>query len=139
MEQTHSGEATNGNDLKSKATGKAREIGIVAKGRAEERLRDISEKARERAQKQVDEQRERIASRMDDAVSTLKQHSDDGNQLRRQAEQRLAQGMESAAGYLHSHQTSEVAGDIGTYVRQHPIQSVVLALIIGYLLGKILS
>jgi ElaB/YqjD/DUF883 family membrane-anchored ribosome-binding protein len=139
MENTNGEEHNNGNGLKTKATEKVREISEAARGQAGERVRNLTEKARERAQLQVEGQRERIASRVEEAASSLKQHAEDGDNLRFEAERRVALGLESAAGYLHSHETTAVAGDAVGYVRQHPFRSMILAAVIGYLLGKLLS
>jgi ElaB/YqjD/DUF883 family membrane-anchored ribosome-binding protein len=139
MEETNGAEQSNGHGLKLKASEKVREIRAAAQGQAGERVRHLTGKARERAQEQVEGQRERIASRVEGAATSLKQHAEEGDNLRFEAERRVALGLESAAGYLHSHQTTEVAGDAVGYVRQHPMRSVIIAAIIGYLLGKLLS
>lgn len=150
MENNQDDGHSNGDGLKSRASDKVREIGEAARGQAGQRVRKLSEKARERAQQQaekarelaqeqVEGQRERIASRVEEAASGLKQHAEEGDNLRFEAERRVAHGLEAAAGYLHSHQTTEVAGEMGTYVRQHPVRSLIMAAIIGYLLGKILG
>jgi len=136
MENTHAEEHGNGNDLKTRAGEKVRE---VARGQATERARRLAEKARERAQGEAEVQRERIASRVDEVASGLLHHAEEGDNLRFQAERRVAHGLENAAGYLHSHQTSEVAGDVASYVRQHPIRSLIMAGVIGFLLGKLLG
>ena len=130
---------TDGNGLKARAGGKVREISEAARSQAAERARKLAETARERAQQQVEGQRERIASRVEEAASGLLHHAEDGDNLRFEAERRVAHGLESAAGYLHSHPTNEVAGDVAGYVRQHPVRSLILAAVIGYLLGKLLS
>jgi ElaB/YqjD/DUF883 family membrane-anchored ribosome-binding protein len=125
----------NGNALKAKASEKVREIREAARDHAGERVRQLTGKAQE----QVEGQRERIASKVDQAASGLLQHAEAGDNLRYMAEKRVAHSLESAAGYLHSHHTNEVAGDLSGYVRQHPIRSMIIAGIIGYLLGKLLG
>jgi ElaB/YqjD/DUF883 family membrane-anchored ribosome-binding protein len=130
---------SNGNGLKERASEKVREIGGAARGQAEQRVKELTTKARERAQEQVEGQRERIASRVEDAASGLKHHAEVGDNLRYETERRVAHGLESAAGYLKTHQTNEVAGDVGSYVKQHPVRSLIIAAIIGYLMGKILG
>jgi ElaB/YqjD/DUF883 family membrane-anchored ribosome-binding protein len=138
MEETHE-EHENGNGLKNRAGEKVREISETARGQAGEKVRQITDKARERAQEQVEGQRERIASRVEDAASSLKQHAEEGDNLRFQAERRVAYGLENAAGYLHSHQTNEVAGDVATQVQQHPMRTLIMAVVLGFLLGKLFS
>ena len=125
------------NGLKARAGEKVREIGVVAKERAEERVREISDKARGHAHEQLENQRERMASRIDDAATNLLQHAEHGNRLQQEAELRMAHGMEAAAGYLHGRQTSEVVGDIGGFVRRHPLRALIMAMVAGYLLGRL--
>lgn len=138
MENTQSEEQSNGSRIKEKAGEKVREISEAARGQAGERVSKLTLKARERAQEQVEAQRERIASRVEQAASGLLHHAEEGDNLRFEAERRVAHGLEAAAGYLHSHQTEELAGDAMSYVRQHPVRSLIMAAIIGYLLGKLL-
>jgi ElaB/YqjD/DUF883 family membrane-anchored ribosome-binding protein len=139
MEDTNGEQHGNGDGLKTKAGEKVREISEAARAQASEHVKQLTEKARERALEQVEGQRERIASRVEQAASNLKQHAEDGENLRYGAERRVALGLENAAGYLHQHQTNEVAGDVVGFVRQHPMRSLIMAGIIGYLLGKLLS
>jgi ElaB/YqjD/DUF883 family membrane-anchored ribosome-binding protein len=139
MEDGETQETSNGNGLKGQATAKVREISEAAREQAEQRVRNLTEKARERAQETVEQRRERLASRVEEAASGLLHHAEEGENLRYEAERRVGRGLESAAGYLHSHQTAEVAGDVGVYVREHPVRAMIMAAIIGYLLAKILS
>jgi ElaB/YqjD/DUF883 family membrane-anchored ribosome-binding protein len=139
MEDSDGQEISNGGGLKTKATEKAREISKAARGQAEQRVKVLTEKARERAQETVEERRERLASRVEETAAGLLQHAEEGENLRYEAERRVGRGLESAAGYLHSHQTTEVAGDVGVYVHEHPVRAMIMAAIIGYLLAKILS
>jgi ElaB/YqjD/DUF883 family membrane-anchored ribosome-binding protein len=139
MEDGDTQETSNGNGLKGRATGKVREISEAAREQAEQRVRNLTDKARERAQETVEQRRERLASRVEEAASGLLHHAEEGDNLRYEAERRVGRGLESAAGYLHSHQTTEVAGDVGVYVHEHPVRAMIMAAIIGYFLAKILS
>jgi ElaB/YqjD/DUF883 family membrane-anchored ribosome-binding protein len=141
MENTNEADeyGIDGNGLKTRAGEKVREISEAARVQAAERARKLTTLARERAQEQVEGQRERIASRVEEAATSLLHHAEEGENLRFEAERRVAHGLESAAGYLQSHQTNEVAGDVVGYVRQHPLRSLIMAGVIGYLLGKLFS
>ncbi len=139
MTDDHDDESGNGSNLKNRANEKVREIREAARGQAGEKVRHIGEKARERAQEEVEGQRERIATRVEEAASNLLHHAEEGDNLRYQAERRVAHSLDNAAGYLHSHQTNEVADDAAGYIRQHPIRSMIMAGVLGYLLGKLLS
>jgi ElaB/YqjD/DUF883 family membrane-anchored ribosome-binding protein len=129
----------NGHNIRSIAGDKVREISDAARSQASERVHALSEKARQQAGERVEVERERLATRVDAAASNLRQHAEAGDNLRYQAERRVAEGLGSAAGYLHSHQTGEVADDLASQVRAHPIRSIILAALIGYLLGKLLG
>jgi ElaB/YqjD/DUF883 family membrane-anchored ribosome-binding protein len=139
MENTQSEEQGNGSGMKNRAEEKVRELSEAARGQAGERVRHLTGKARERAQERAEQQRERLASRVEEAASGLLHHAEEGDNLRFQAERRVAHGLEGAAGYLHSHHTDEMAGDVVGYIRQHPVRSAIMAGIIGFLLGKLLS
>ena len=136
MEHNHDEEG-NGHDIRSIAGDKVREISEAARSQASERVHDLSEKARQQARERVEVERQRLASRVDEAASNLRSHASEGDNLRYQAERRVAEGLGSAAGYLHSHQTGEVADDLASQVRAHPIRSLIIAALIGYLLGKL--
>ena len=127
-----------GTVAKTRATGKVRDISTAAKAKAEGRVRDLSSVAKQRAGEQIEGGRERIASRIDDAASGLMQHAEQTTHLRQEAERRVARQMEVTAQYLHEHQTQEVASDLSALVRQHPIRSIVIAAVLGFLLARIL-
>jgi preprotein translocase subunit SecF len=116
---------------------KVREISAAAKERAQGQVKELSAKARDKAQERVEEQRERIASRMENVAADLKQHAEQTNRLQQEAERRVATGMATAASYLHSHRSDEVAEDVGSLIRRHPILAVVIALLAGYLLARL--
>jgi hypothetical protein len=46
--------------------------------------------------------------------------------------------MEATADYLHTHPSEEVARDLQGYVDRHPMRSLLLALLAGYLLFRLL-
>jgi hypothetical protein len=98
-----------------------------------ERTRELGTAVVER----IDERREKVAGKIDEAAGSLNQHAMRVGQPQQTAERRLVDGMEATAGYLHSHRTGEVAGDLREAVRRHPMRSLLLALAAGYLLARI--
>jgi ElaB/YqjD/DUF883 family membrane-anchored ribosome-binding protein len=46
--------------------------------------------------------------------------------------------MESAAGYLKEHSTTEMWEDLEHYAKEHPGQALAGAVVTGFLLGRIL-
>ena len=53
--------------------------------------------------------------------------------------ERVAKSMESTAGYLHEHEAAAIAGDVSSYVKLHPTAAMVLAALVGFLLGRLLK
>lgn len=131
MQNTDDFESTNGHFLRAKV----HEIRVVTKGRA----RQLGTKAREHARRQLEGQREHLATRIDGVADTLMRHAEDSNHLQQAAELRLVHGVEAAASYLHSHPSDGVASNSQGFVLRHPLRSLFLALILGYLLGRFLS
>lgn len=119
---------------------------IAAK--AEEKVRDLSETARVEAgqrarrigglaQQRIDAERERVALRIEGVATTLRERGDGAGPIGHTAGEQVATRMEATAAYLQQHPTEEIAGDVTTYVKQHPFKSVVAAAVLGYLVGRI--
>ncbi len=128
--------AHNGNGVSAiaaKAEEKARELRDTARTEAEHRVHDLGEKAQQR----IDSERDRVASRIEDAASKLRERGDTAGTIGHVAGEKVAVRMEHAAGYLHERHTDEIAGDLASYVKQHPIQSIVAAAIAGYVFGRL--
>jgi ABC-type sugar transport system substrate-binding protein len=117
---------------------RAREMGAAVLDRAQDRAHMIGDKAQGIARERYDGQRERIAGNIEDAAVTLRRHAARGEGLPRDAEVRVAHGMEATADYLHTHPSEEVARDLQGYVDRHPMRSLLLALLAGYLLFRLL-
>jgi len=47
-----------------------------------------------------------------------------------------ADRLDSAAGYLAEHDTKELLGDVGSLVKQHPGKSLLVAVVVGFFLGR---
>jgi hypothetical protein len=124
---------------------RAREIGAAAEVRAreigaaaEERAREAGSKARERVEEEIESRRERIAGRIESAAVALEAQAGQSAGLQRVAGRRVARGMESAAGYLHSHHTDEVARDVEGFFRGHRLRTMIIALAGAFLLLRLL-
>lgn len=112
---------------------------------AEERVRDIGNAALHRAenyagqaQERIDEKRDAVASNIEDVATRLRDRADAAGPIGHAAGDQVARQMEAAAGYLHTHQSNEIATDVITYVRRHPVRSTIIAFVIGYWLGRLL-
>ncbi len=127
-----------GGAARERAQQTVREVGSKARERTQERVREVGGRARERVNVQLEDGRERIATRIETAAESLKHQAEHANRLQQEAEIRVAHGMEAAAGYLHNRHSEEVAGDPQGAIRRHPVRSLLIALLAGYLLVRIL-
>ena len=50
----------------------------------------------------------------------------------------LADGMESAAGYLRSNDVEQLRGDLRRQMRERPLQTLLIGVAAGWVVGKIL-
>jgi hypothetical protein len=48
----------------------------------------------------------------------------------------LADGMESTASYLRNHSIGEMSGDVMGVCRKYPVQAMISAAIIGFVVGR---
>jgi ElaB/YqjD/DUF883 family membrane-anchored ribosome-binding protein len=80
----------------------------------------------------MDRQRENAAKGLDRAASTL--HEGTGSAAR--MAHGVADGMQSTASYLRSHTWGDMGSDVGELCRRHPVQALVSAGVLGFLLGR---
>jgi hypothetical protein len=80
----------------------------------------------------MDRQREYAAKGLDRAASGI--HEGAGSAAK--MAHGLADGMESTASYLRSHSWGDMGSDIGEVCRRHPVQALVSAGVLGFLLGR---
>ena len=128
---SHNGNAIH--SIAARAEQKVRVLGESAKAEAGQRVHQIGGRAQER----IDAERARVAMRIDEAATKLRERGDSAGSIGHTAGEQIATRMEAAAGYLEHHQTEEIAVDVATYVKQHPVQSVVAAAVVGYLFGRL--
>jgi ElaB/YqjD/DUF883 family membrane-anchored ribosome-binding protein len=82
----------------------------------------------------VDRQRETAARGLDRAASSLH----DGVGSAAKVGHGLADGMESTASYLRSHNFGEMGNDVMTLCRKHPVQALVSAAVLGFVMGRLI-
>jgi ElaB/YqjD/DUF883 family membrane-anchored ribosome-binding protein len=130
----HTDNRSNGSQtIAARAEEKARELGEAARQEAAHRAHDIGE----RAQQRIEAQRDQVASRIEGAALRLRERGDTAGPIGHTAGEQVAGRMEAAAGYLHEHHTNEIAVDFLTYVKQHPLRSILAAAVLGYLMGRL--
>jgi hypothetical protein len=88
----------------------------------------------------VGRQRENVAGGLDRVASTIheKAGSLPGGQKAADAANSLADGMESTASYLRDHNLKDMGDSLTGICRKYPVQSLVSALAIGFLVGRAL-
>jgi len=96
-------------------------------------MRDKASEYGQVAQERIDENWGQAADTMEDAASKVRQRFGDSG-----AGETAASTMEKTASYVREHTTDEMLGDVEAYVREHPAQSVMGAVVAGFLLGRIL-
>jgi ElaB/YqjD/DUF883 family membrane-anchored ribosome-binding protein len=103
--------------------------------KAEEKVREIGGTAQQR----IDAGRDKVASGLEDAATKLREGSDTAGSMGHSAGETVAVKMEAAAGYLHEHKSNEIAGDLGSYIEGHPVQSIIAAALLGFFLGRLVG
>jgi hypothetical protein len=110
-----------------------------------ESLDDVTSKAKIKAEQwkgsaseTVDRQRENIASGLDKAASTLHEKAADipGGPRAVSGVHRVADGIGTTASYLHEHDFADMRDDLISVVKKHPVQALVSAAALGFLLGR---
>ena len=89
----------------------------------------------------VGRQRDNVAGGLDRAASTI--HEKAGSlpgvgQKAANAANTLADGMESTASYLRDHDLKDVGASMAGICRKYPVQSLLSAVAVGFLLGRAL-
>lgn len=112
---------------------------------AQEKAREISDRARERiaqytdrAQERVELGRERAASGVERAATLLRERSSNGaGKVGREATEKVAHTVESAAGYLQGHGTTDLLRDVSRYAKQHPWRALIVAVLVGFFFSRV--
>jgi hypothetical protein len=135
-------------------TSEAKEIGQNADlrdtppgsgGNMQEKAQDVAEKTREtaaelgqKAQDQLDTGTDQAASGLEQAAEKLRSQTENSSGMPAQAGVKVAEGMESAAGYLREHNTEDMIGDVERYVKAHPTTALAGAVVAGFFIGRVL-
>jgi ElaB/YqjD/DUF883 family membrane-anchored ribosome-binding protein len=80
----------------------------------------------------VDEARDAAAGAMHDASENLHKHARNAAGMAHSAANRL----DSAAGYVAEHDAQEMFADARTWIKRHPGKSVLVAVAVGFLMGR---
>lgn len=85
---------------------------------------------------QAESGKDRAASGLEKAATEMRGRLDDGG-VQAQVGTRLADGMESTAGYLRDHEAAEIWSDLESFVKEHPVQAAVTAAVAGFLVARL--
>ncbi len=107
-------------------------------GQARDTVSAAANEAVDRAYDAVESGREGAASGLKRAASNLAQRAGATGMTGTAAEGAM-EGMQSAAGYLRRHDSAEIWHDVGHYVRHYPVRSLLGAIAMGFLVGRVLK
>lgn len=131
QEQEPSGIAGQAQDKVGDMAGKAQEMGQTAQEKAAE--------MGQMAQQKADAGMDAAAAGLGQAASMLRQQGEQQEGTIGTAAARAADTLESASGYLRDKDTSQLLDDIEAFVRERPVESVLIAAGIGFVLSKIVK
>ncbi|MEZ4503949.1 MAG: hypothetical protein R3C39_15100 [Dehalococcoidia bacterium] len=95
---------------------------------AASRIAAAEARAREGGADRIDQAAERI----DAAGDSLPGPLSDGATM-------ASHGVERSAEYVRSHTSSDMVEDVESYVREHPVQGVAMAVAAGFVIGRVLK
>ncbi len=110
-----------------------------------ERVEDIASRTKQKAgewaetaSETVDHQRENVSAGLDRAATTLHEKAANmpGGPQAVNAAHRVADGMETAASYLREHDFADMRDDVVNVCRKYPVQTLISAVAVGFLLGR---
>lgn len=118
-----------------------RTIGQESTERAREMSSQAQQKAAEygeRTRQQVESGKEQAAEGMEQTAGKLRERTQGQDGMQAKVGERAAEGMEKTASYLREHDTNEMVDDVERYVKEHPGQAVLGAVVAGFVIGRIL-
>jgi len=98
------------------------------------RMKDRATQIGNTVSETMDRGRENAAKGLDRAASSIH----DGAGSAAKMAHGFADGMENTASYLRSHTWGDMGSDIGDLCRRHPVQALVSAAVVGFLLGRVI-
>ena len=123
----------------------AKQAAEEAQAAAESAIRQASDTASARAQElggiaqgRIEDQREWVAMRIGEAATMIRERGQNAGPLGAAGVQ-IAERMDVVAVYLQENQSSEIAGDMQTQIQARPLRAVLIAAIVGFLLGRLLA
>jgi ElaB/YqjD/DUF883 family membrane-anchored ribosome-binding protein len=121
-------------DSLAEGTQKIKDTLSDAANRAQHKGKELGRAAIEK----IEQGRQTAAGSLQSAATTLHQTADDlpGVQTARSMTHTVASRLESVAGYLRDHDTKRMMTDVERAVKNHPGQSMLIAIGVGFLVGR---
>ncbi len=129
-------------DKVSNVAGQAQEKAGVVKDKAADVASQVQDKAGavgEQAHAKTDAGMNSAAAGLEQAAGLLRKQGEQREGTLGTAAAKTADTLETASTYLHEKDTDQVVADLEALVRRKPVESVLVAAGIGYLLSKIVS
>jgi len=131
MPGTTMGDTGNSGDTMGKAVGD--KIDDMSERLGETRT-TVTEKSRE----SLDAGKEKLGGGMSSAADMIRDRTGETSGLPHEAGTKLAETMDKTATYLHEHSSEEIWSDVESYVREHPTQALVGAVLAGWVMARVL-
>jgi ElaB/YqjD/DUF883 family membrane-anchored ribosome-binding protein len=102
------------------------------------RMKDQAGSAAEKVSEGFDKGRKTTADTLQKTASALRDKAEDlpGGEVAAGLVERVADTVESTGAYLREHDMSDMKADIERMVRRNPTQSLVIACVAGFLIGR---
>ena len=120
-------------DQAQEKVGQAKDKATEVKDQATDKAGEVKDQAVEKA----DQGLEKASGGLSTAADKLREQSGEGGPLPAQAGM-VADRLEQASSYLKDKDTNEIISDLEAFVREKPVESVIGAVAIGFILAKIL-
>jgi len=103
-----------------------------------EKLGDSATKISDKGKEGLETGKEKLGGGMESAADMIRERTGDTSGLPQEAGTKLADTMDKTATYLHEHSSEEIWSDVESYVREHPTQALVGAVLAGWVMARVL-
>jgi ElaB/YqjD/DUF883 family membrane-anchored ribosome-binding protein len=110
----------------------ARKTGATVQGNVSENVSQVAGRVQETAEKAV----EVSAKKMHDSADKIREKVDGLGGAGEKAGMAVADRVDQSADYLQERDTGRTMANVESFVRRHPVQSMVGALVIGFVVGR---
>ena len=103
-----------------------------------EKLGDTKTTITEKSKESLETGKEKLGGGMESAADMIRDRTGETSGLPHDAGMKLADTMDKTAAYLHEHSSEEIWSDVESYVREHPTQALVGAVLAGWVMARVL-